>query len=99
MSTCPAIGEMTVHGVPAAAFRCELDEGHGLFGIRHAYTLEWADADVELLPDAALFDPDEPFDNVVPFPERDAGKPCNVTGCVLELGHGGVHDDVGGHGV
>jgi len=90
---------MSVGGKPAAAFRCELDEGHGGFGVKHAYTLEWADADVELLPDVELFDPDELFDNVVPFPARDAGKPCVVAGCVLEQGHDGVHDDVGGYGV
>lgn len=49
---------------------------------RHRYILEWADAELEILPSHELFDPDERFDNVVPIDPaachvcgRPAGEP------------------------
>lgn len=67
MTACGAIGALTVGGREVAAFACDEDEGHGLVGIPHAYTLTWSDDSILRLPDADLFDPDERPDVHVPF--------------------------------
>ena len=59
---CGAIGAMMVAGREIAAFVCELDAGHGAFGIDHHASVTWRDTTIEQLPDADLFDPDESFD-------------------------------------
>ena len=67
-NTCGAIGVMTIAGREVGAFTCELDAGHGVFGVAHSASIEWSDATIEQLPDADLFDPDEIFDVDVPAP-------------------------------
>lgn len=68
MTTCGAIGALTIAGREVGAFTCELDRGHEIFGVNHRASIEWTDATIEQLPDADLFDPDEVFDVTVPAP-------------------------------
>lgn len=106
MTACGAIGALIVGGRVVGELRCELSAGHRRecqacrwhddFGSRaplehdhpeaHRMTLEWAP---EAEPDLDLFDPDEHFDVTVEIP---TSGPCAVSGCVLESGHGGLHE-------
>lgn len=99
MTACGAIGALIVGGRVVGQLRCELEAGHveaaasfdRLDGYStgkhlHAVRLEWAP---EAEPDLDLFDPDERFDVEVEIP---VVGPCAVEGCVLESGHGGLHE-------
>jgi hypothetical protein len=99
MTACGAIGALIVGGRVVGELRCELEAGHVEAGesfdsivgyasgkTAHRMTLEWMP---EAEPDLDLFDPAERFDVTVEIP--DAG-PCAVEGCVLESGHGGLHE-------
>lgn len=101
MTACGAIGALIVGGRVVGELRCELEAGHdeprsvpllpGPLvatepGTLHRMTLEWMP---EAEPDLDLFDPAERFDVTVEIP--DTG-PCAVSGCVLESGHGGLHE-------
>lgn len=95
MTACGAIGALTVGGRVVGQLRCELSAGHDragwenmrwVDGTPHAVRLEWAP---EAEPDLDLFDPDERFDVEVEIP---VVGPCAVEGCVLESGHGGLHE-------
>lgn len=92
---CNAPGALMVGGRVVGQLRCELDAGHAFEGemngrkVRatpHAVTLTWTP---EAEPDLDLFDPDERFDVEVEIP---VVGPCAVEGCVLESGHGGLHE-------
>ena len=58
----------------------------------HRYVLEWADAEIELMPSMDLFDPDESIDVAVPIEPPCAwpipGETCR---CELTRGHDGMH--------
>lgn len=91
MTACGAIGALTVGGRVVGQLRCEREIGHDELAIvheatPHGVTLEWAP---EAEPDLDLFDPDERFDVEVEIP---VVGPCAVEGCVLESGHGGLHE-------
>lgn len=102
MTACGAVGALTVGGRVVGQLRCELEAGHdeSYFvpdsdpgrpfvlepGTPHAVRLEWTP---EAEPDLDLFDPDERFDVEVEIP---VVGPCAVEGCVLESGHGGLHE-------
>lgn len=68
---CGAIGSIISGGREIATLACELDFGHGDFGINHHATIEWRDEAIVELPDADLLDPGEVMDVDVPFGRID----------------------------
>lgn len=64
---CGALGSILSGGREIATLTCELDFGHGDFGMPHRAVITWSDEAIVELPDADLLDPAETMDVDVPF--------------------------------